>query len=189
MSSVVDTRQAATVVFKVLGVVWLLRAIGDIPGLIGVLSTPPDRFSAGDYRLVIAARFVAFGLRVVIGWLLIAKGGAIARLLLAPDTSIEIEMTAEDSLAVALAAIGVAIAASSIPTLGEAIVNFKYLKDTGGAYTRGTWMRGNWVALLGSVGEVVVGIGLFMSSRSLAVLWSERGRRGVKERGGNDAAP
>ena len=184
MSSVVGTRQATTVVLKVLGVVWLLRAISQIPGLISVFSSPADRFSAGDYRLVIVARFASFFLNLVLGWFLVAKGGAVARSLFSADTSVDLGLTAEDSLAIALAAIGVAIAATAIPRLGEAIVNFNYLKETGAAYT-----RGNWVALLGSVAEVVVGVGLFMSSRSLAVVWSGIGRPGSKERGSNDEAP
>ena len=172
MSESVGTRQAGAVVIKVLGLVWLLRAVAQVPRLIGIFATRPAQFSPGDYRLVIAGEVVSFILHLGIGWLLVSKGEALSRRLFAHDGTTHLALTAEDCLAIALAAVGVFIVAGAVPRLGESIINFKYLTETGSASFRGSWMRGNWVVLVGTVAEIVIGTGLFLKSRYLAALWS-----------------
>lgn len=172
MSSGIGTRQIGALALRILGVIWLLRTIGHIPALIGTFASRPSQFDPGDFRLLIAASIVGFLLNLVIAWLLLFKADRIAARVFPDSGTAQLAVTAEEGLAVALAIVGIYALVDAIPRVGETIINFKYMEDSGRVAVVGSWIRGNWVVLTGSVGQLVVGIGLFVRSRYLASLWS-----------------
>ena len=172
MSTSAGRRQLGALAVRILGLLWLLRAVGHIPALIGMFGAKPSQFSPGDFRFVVAASLVGFLLHLMIAWLFLFKTDAVASRVFPEGESGELAVTAEDCLAVALATLGAYVAAEALPRVGEGIINFKYMRDTGSVYTSGSWMRGNWVALSGGIAQLVLGVGLFLKSRYLAAAWA-----------------
>ena len=190
MSIGIGARQLGALAVRVLGLIWLLRAIGHIPAFIGLFAARPSQFEAGNFLLVIAASVVSFLLNLVIAWLFLLKADRVAARVFPDSGSVELAVTTEDCLGVALAVVGICVLADAIPKVGEAIINFKYMEDSGRVYAAGSWIRGNWVVLTGCVAQLVIGFGLFVRSRYLASLWStfqaSRARQALVENG-NDA--
>jgi hypothetical protein len=172
LSTGIGSRQIGALALRILGIIWLLRAIGHIPALIGMFATRPSRFEPGNFNLLITASFVGFMLNLLLAWLLLFRADRVAARIFPDSDTGQLAVTAEECLAVALAVVGAYVVVDAIPKVGEAVINFKYMKDSGRVAVAGSWIRGNWVVLTGSIGQLVVGISLFVRSRYLASLWS-----------------
>lgn len=168
----IGTRQLAGLAVKIIGLIWLLQAIGSVPRLLADFALWPPPSEGGDYRLLIAASVVGILLHLSIAWFLLARADRVAARLFPDSGTPEIALSTQEALGVGIAVIGRCVVATAVPRVGEAVVNFKWLQESGRVHGVGSWIMGNWVALTGAVVQLAVGIGLFFKSRRLAALWS-----------------
>jgi hypothetical protein len=154
----IDRHDLATVALRLVAIYLLVQGLELVPMLAMFLYTGMSFPAPGSFYLIISG-----GIYIGGGVLLMVFAPLGGRLLLPPGKSIESRPTGSDLQAVAFSVVGVVLAARAVGGITIVYV--------GG---QGAWQiygKEGWLAYLGPMVQLALGIALFLGARSLSAFW------------------
>jgi len=170
-------REIASLVLKLMGVFILLKTIGYVPTVFGVLfTTGRYNSNAGFASLALQVMGMLLLLAFALGWavLIIVLSDKFAKWLIKEDKSLEIAhpISKEDVMVVAVSCIGLYLIVAAIPSIMHHLYNFLLLHRPDGNYPP-YWSGGfsRILTLISPLVQIALGVWLFSGSRGIVKLW------------------